>query len=282
MKYIFNIGPDGDVMQVRSPFSKLQGEAGATYSIEGENRNYLIFMISGNMKVVNGRNASTIMEPQYMYSVCSVCAPYSFEALSDFSCLVFLADTLANHVNARNLMKILSSEFTMCEGLPGLKYNELFESFIQNILLVNDYKDLMPDSFYDIKKSELLHYITNFYTHEEIVSLIYGIVSTYSDFKRKVYANYNNSINVQQLADSMHMTTKTFTRNFKKEFNMTPNDWILEQRLFNLNHSKVNKGMPLSNLLEEFGFASTSAFRQFCKRYEVEHLVEFLKEDKAI
>ena len=48
MKNIFNIGPDGDVMQVRSPFSKLEGEAGATYSIEGENRNYLIFFCTFN------------------------------------------------------------------------------------------------------------------------------------------------------------------------------------------------------------------------------------------
>lgn len=270
---IFKGGSNDETTELRSPFAKLVGGIGEEYQVDSTECNYIIFMISGEVEVINNKNARTTMGPDYMYTLCKLCAPFSLTALSDFNCLVFNADTLTNHVNAKILTESLAAKFTMCEGLPELPYNDVFKSFIQNILLVNDCSELIPESFYDIKKAEFLHYMTSMYSYEQIVSFAYGVVSTYSDFKREVYAQYTNSINVEELAESMHMTTKTFTRNFKREFNMTPYDWILEQRLFNINHYILNKGMPLPKLMDEFDFSSASAMRQFLRRHDFAHLL---------
>lgn len=267
---IFDFLYNEDIVGQKSPFRELVGEKGNIYEFSNDTYNYVLFFMSGEADVTNNRNVVTSLQESNMYALCKPCAPFSLKAIDDFRCLIFVVDSLVHHVNAKRLVKILSSECTLCDELPSLSYNNIFVSFINSIILVNEYSNLMPDSFYDIKKSEFLHYMLKMYTYEELGSFIFGIMSTYSEFKRSAYSSYTNSINVEQMAESMFMTTKTFTRNFKKEFNMTPNDWLQEQRIFNLNHYILNKAMPLDKILEEFDF---STLKQFLKRHDIGHLL---------
>lgn len=283
MMKLFKLASSDDVMDVKNPFCEMIGQKDDVYEIKNVGLNYIVFMVSGEVEVINNKSVVTTMSPNNIYSLCVLCSPFSFKANTDFKCIVLLADTLVSHVNATRLRKVMSANIAICEGLPHLSYNSNspIESLVQNILLLNDCREVMPDGFYDIKKSEFLHYMVLMYPYEDIATFIYGIVSTYSGFKRSVYSSYKNSINVEKMAESMFMTTKTLTRNFKKEFNMTPNDWILEQRLSNINHYISNKGMPLHKLLEEFDFSTFSALKQFLIRHDETHLLDkIIHQDK--
>lgn len=99
-------------------------------------------------------------------------------------------------------------------------------------------------------------------------------MTTYSQFKIDVFRAYRNSITVQDLANALFMTTKTLSRRFKDEFKTTPQDWIIEQKLYNINHLIVNRGYTISQIIEEFDFSSESAFKQFCKRHNRDYLVD--------
>lgn len=274
----FDFNPKSDDLNLTKPFVEVTLEKGAVLEFNDVNYNYIILVVKGSVQVTANRGISATMKPDHMYAFCKLCSPFQFSVLEDFQCVVLLADSLSNHVSATSLMGILSCELKECQGIPELPFNIVMHAFVQNILLVNDCGESMPADYYNIKKVEYLHYMRQLYNKQELAKFMYGILSTYSDFKMEVYANYNNAVNVEQLADSMFMTTKTFTRNFKKEFSLTPHDWILEQRLYHLNHAIVNLGTPMTQLLEEYGFASLTAFKQFCKRHDAEHLLQLVQE----
>lgn len=258
-------------------------QKGDILNYETIKHNYIVFVVSGDAKVKGRKNTDFLpMKSSNMYALSKLCSPYQFKALEDYKCVILQADSLANHVNATHLVEILQSDLEECNGVPSLQYDVVIESFVQNISMLTACTESMSSDIFNIKKVEFLHYMRKLYSEPELAQFMYGILSTYSDFKMGVYSNFTNSSNVEQLAESVFMTVKTFTRRFKQEFSMTPHDWIVEQRLYNLNNAIVNKGVPLEQLLMDFDFPSASAFRQFCKRYEVEHLVEFLKDDKAI
>ena len=278
----FDIKIDVDTSKAINPFFEIKNEKGTKNVYKDVQNNYLVFVISGSLRVAGKDNTNIELKPNHMYAFCKLCAPYHTEALEDFHCLVLVADSLANHVNAKNLVKILSSNRQECKGIPELRYNIVFESFVSSITLLSGCKENLSSDLYNIKKVEYLHYMRQLYSKEQLAAFMYGIVSTYSVFKRKVYENYDNSVGVEQLADRLFMTPKTFTRHFKQEFDVTPLDWIIEQRIYNLNHCIINRAMPLSNILEDFDFSSYSVLKQFCKRHKIEHLLDFIQEEKAV
>ena len=282
---IINFEHESTVLNISDdiPFAEFKCKKGAILNYETIKHNYIVFVVSGEAKVKGRKNTDFLpMKSSNMYALSKLCSPYQFKALEDYKCVILQADSLANHVNATHLVEILQSDLEECNGVPSLQYDVVIESFVQNVLMLITCRESMTTDIFNIKKVEFLHYMRKLYSEPELTQFMYGILSTYSDFKMGVYSNFTNSSNVEQLAESVFMTVKTFTRRFKQEFNMTPLEWIVEQRLYNLNNAIVNKGMPLSSLLEEFGFASNSALRQFCKRYGADHLLEFMKDNKAI
>lgn len=263
----------------KKPFHIFEAKKGAKYHLNHEQENYIFFVISGSMLLKNRKGNDILMQSDYMYALCKLCAPYQVEIIEDLQIVVLLADSLANHINIPNLSKILSFDHTECTEVPHLKYNQVFKSYLHHILLLENCCDI-GSNVHELKKMEYLHYMRKLYSKEELAKFTYGIVSTYSDFKMSVYKNYNNATNVEKLAESLFMTTKTFTRRFKQEFNSTPHKWILEQKIYHLNHFITNEGVLVPEILKEFDFPSVGALKQFCKRNEIEHLLEILPQMK--
>ena len=84
-----------------------------------------------------------------------------------------------------------------------------------------------------------------------------------------VYSKYTNSISVQEFAEKLFMTPKTFTKYFKDEFNTTPYKWMLKKRIKNLKNDIYYKGHSIHNLLDEYGFSSETELKKFRKRYDI-------------
>lgn len=264
-----------------APFGELIGAKGSTQQFDDVTNNYLAFMIRGSLRVTDCRGNVTVMKADHMYAFSIVAAPYSAEALEDYQCLVLLSSSLRHLINAENAKRVLESKYSIY-GVSELPYNDVMKLFVENLLLLKNNNNLVGD-LNAIKKVELMHYMRLLYSREELAKFAYGLFATYSDFKMGVFRAYNNGISVQDLADRLFMSTKTLTRRFRDEFQTTPLEWIMEQKLYNLDHLIMNKGYNASQILEEFHFSSYSALRQFCKRNEVEHLLEIMsmRQDKS-
>lgn len=269
-----NLKPVGRPITEENPFGELLGKKGATQQFEDVDNNYIAFMIAGILRVTDCRGNIILMKANHMYAFSTISSPYHAEALDDCHCLVLLSSSLRSHINAENVRKVLSSKNEIY-GVAELPYNDVIKQFIDNLLLINELNSANSD-IYTIKKIEFIHYLRRLYTIDEISKFVYGILSTYSEFKMGVLSVYNNTTNVQEMADKLFMTTKTFTRRFRDEFNTTPHEWIVDQKIYNLAQAIEYKRYPLSQILEEFSFSSYSAFKQFCKRYDVEHIIDKL------
>lgn len=271
-----NLKPTGAEMTIEDPFRVLVGKKGASNQFEDVDNNYILFMVSGSLKVVDQSGTIYITKADHMYAFSIVSAPYHAEALEDYYCVVLMVKSLRHHLNADNVKKIMTSSYPV-HGVSELAYNNVIKMFIENLILLKETTSL-NSNIYNIKNIELLHYFRILYSFDELARFTYGMFVTYSRFKKGVFEAYNNATSVQEMADKLFMTTKTFTRHFKEEFNTTPSDWIVDQKIYNLNHLISSKACSMSQVLEEFGFSSLSVFKQFCKRYNVEHFVDALQD----
>ena len=76
-------------------------------------------------------------------------------------------------------------------------------------------------------------------------------------FQETVVANYPYSKNVQELAKySDYECLKTFTRHFKKYFNQTPYQWMLDRKMEEVHHLVLESDLSISEIAKISGFKS--------------------------
>lgn len=267
-----NLVETGHSVTEDNTFIEMIGKRGASQQFSDIDNSYIMFVIRGALKIIDRNGVITTTMPDHMYAFSITDAPYYAEAIDDYHCLVLLSSSLRHHLNADNVKKVLGSNVNRT-GLGVLKYGDVMRMFVENLIMLKNHGVLAGDITV-IKKVEFLHYLRQLYSIDELVEFAHGIITTYSQFKIDVFRAYRNSITVQDLANALFMTTKTLSRRFKDEFKATPQDWIIEQKLYNLNHLIVNRGYTISQIIEEFDFSSESAFKQFCKRHNRDYLVD--------
>ena len=65
------------------------------------------------------------------------------------------------------------------------------------------------------------------------------------------------------------MTTKTFTRRFKIEFETTPHKWITEQKIKKLEYSLTHEIQSRQEILDKFHFANQAELIRFCAKHGI-------------
>ncbi|MDO5524378.1 MAG: AraC family transcriptional regulator [Bacteroidia bacterium] len=76
-------------------------------------------------------------------------------------------------------------------------------------------------------------------------------------FQETVIANYPDSKNVQELAKySDYECIKTFTRHFKKYFNQTPYQWMLDRKMEEVHQLVLKSDLSISEIAKICGFKS--------------------------
>lgn len=73
--------------------------------------------------------------------------------------------------------------------------------------------------------------------------------------------------NVEELARECGMSVNTLGRRFKEELNTTPHRWLTEQRKAHVTSLLADTDMPLQEIADVCGFASTSYLCDFCKKH---------------
>ncbi len=76
--------------------------------------------------------------------------------------------------------------------------------------------------------------------------------------------NYQQNINIEQLADFSHLSVSALERRFKKYLGKTPNQFITEYRLEKARFFLLETKEPIAQIAEKTGFSEPSYFsRQF-------------------
>lgn len=83
------------------------------------------------------------------------------------------------------------------------------------------------------------------------------------DVKKFILDNLNESLNVQQLAESVHMSPSHFSRVFKQQTGFSPYDYVLISRLNRAKDYLQKTDMSISQIAYDIGFNSESNFIYF-------------------
>lgn len=84
-------------------------------------------------------------------------------------------------------------------------------------------------------------------------------------FIENVIANSKKSKTVEELAfNCNYLSTKTFTRHFKKNFDMSPKQWMMEMKENEVRYYLKNTDYTLTKIAALLGFANVSHLWNFC------------------
>jgi AraC-like DNA-binding protein len=118
---------------------------------------------------------------------------------------------------------------------------------------------------HDIKHIELAVIVRSFYTKKEVASIFYPIAGRAIDFRVEVMRNYRRVSHVDDLATLFGMEKRTFGRQFKDEFGMSPYQWILNQKAKHVHFSLTESKQTLDAIRKEHGFKFPGHFTRFCR-----------------
>ena len=83
---------------------------------------------------------------------------------------------------------------------------------------------------------------------------------------KDIQDNYQRSITLSEIADIGSMTEQSFSRWFRQTSGLTFIDYLMQLRTTVASHLLINTNKPMSEVAEESGFNSSSAFnRSFLK-----------------
>ncbi|MEE4024487.1 helix-turn-helix domain-containing protein [Gordonia sp. PKS22-38] len=71
----------------------------------------------------------------------------------------------------------------------------------------------------------------------------------------------DSDITVDELADRMHMSTRTFARRFVDEVGVSPHRWLTEQRVLHARRLLETTTLPVEDVAARVGFASATLLR---------------------
>lgn len=86
-----------------------------------------------------------------------------------------------------------------------------------------------------------------------------------NDFVETVIKNFYYTDRLNDLAEKCNFnSTKTFTRHFKTNFQMTPKQWMLSIKKAALMECLKNTDYPLKQIAADLGFSNISHLSDFC------------------
>lgn len=120
--------------------------------------------------------------------------------------------------------------------------------------------------YFDLKIREFFFLLKAYYTTQEVAGFLYLILSDDTAFSEYVRLYRHKFRNVEEMADSMHMTPRQFSARFKKAFNRTPYQWMKEARAKLIGQQLLNTHKSVKQIALENGFSDMAQFTKFCKK----------------
>lgn len=78
--------------------------------------------------------------------------------------------------------------------------------------------------------------------------------------------NLATSPNIGQLARRANMSRRTFERKFRASFNLSPNEWLIQQKVERAKGLLEETALPMERLAEQSGFESVTTLRHHFRR----------------
>jgi AraC-like DNA-binding protein len=138
------------------------------------------------------------------------------------------------------------------------------DKFLSHIILYFK-QGMNKPLLHNIKHVELAVILRSFYSKKEVASIFHPIAGKAINFRIEVMRNYRKVAHVDDLASLFGMEKRTFGRQFKDEFGMSPYQWILNQKAKHVRFSLTESKLSLDSIRKAHGFKFPGHFTRFCR-----------------
>ncbi len=155
--------------------------------------------------------------------------------------------------------------------IPTLLANPQIKMYINSLLGVY-LNSANNEAIMDLKLTELIALIKLDDNGEEFLSSFNAFLhpAENRDIREFMKRNYLKNLNVDDYAQLTGRSKSTFIREFKKLYNTTPNQWLIDQRLEKAHHILMNTNLNVTNTAFEVGYENVSHFiSAYKKKYSV-------------
>lgn len=95
-------------------------------------------------------------------------------------------------------------------------------------------------------------------------------IDSLAELREWLVQNLAKKIDIDEMADRVGMSRRTFLRRFHAATNLTPGEWLIRERIARAKTLLEETIMPIEHIAENVGFASADALRHhFTKRFGV-------------
>lgn len=230
-------------------------------SLVFENDYSFVFVTNGELELVKKKSLKHKLKEGLMYALgFGFSGELTAKADAAFFILTFdKPQILCDEFVLVGLKKYLPNILPV---LPSLQMSEPIFNFLSQI----DFfirKKMFCKHLYALKQSEWFFLMRGFYTKKQNAAFFYELVDEGNSFSYMVQRYANQVDTVSELAKACSMSTKTLTRHFKKTFDTTPKQWLLEQKRQQVK-LEVKKSNNPKELYDKLGFTSYSHLNDFC------------------
>lgn len=250
----------------KSQFKHFFFKENEEFSVDSKDEYIFIFMMKGKMAVLCSCMTEMVIEENNMYSFGRGWSVTS-KILEDCEFVLLAFD--APHIRCDEFSMISLKEFYKPEldtCVRALPIKPQVSMFICNIIFYLD-NEMYCKHLQDIKQSEWFFLMRAFYTKEENAMFLAPLIEGKNEFVLLVKEKAENISTVNELAEACNMTTKTFTRNFKKHFNTTPKKWLQIQKKQEVKLELLRSSDNMKVLSNHLGFSSASHLSSYCKKH---------------
>jgi AraC-like DNA-binding protein len=245
-------------------FKYYEIKEGAVFSIENKDDNHILFLLDGNLKISCNNFINRQVNSKEFFFI-PVAADLKCRTLAHSRILLFTFDNPVAHFDKEYTSRLLDSYLHMDESFVKLPFCEPVESFVNHLILYARHK-INKKLLQDIKEMELLTILKSFYRKEDVANFFYPVIGRSPHFRMQVLRNYRKDPNIDGLARCTGMEKRSFSFQFKEEFNMSPYQWLLNQKAKHIHFSLAESDKTLDEIRTEFGFKFAGHFTRFCKK----------------
>jgi AraC-like DNA-binding protein len=226
--------------------------------------NHLVFLLNGCLWIHCNEHPPTEINSKELFLI-PKSSVFTLSPRLPVSLIVCSFDSLYSIYN-KLILRIYASMLPLITfTFAPLPINQILEEYL-SILQMYIMKGMDSDFLYKMKFQELFLLFEHFYHKEQITGLLYPILGQSVDFKNQVMQHFPHVGNIDELARRIGMSRATFDIKFKKEFGISPLQWILKEKAKHVYFSLSEPGNTLTDIMNKYNFNSSTHLNRFCRQ----------------
>ncbi|WP_298420365.1 AraC family transcriptional regulator [uncultured Kordia sp.] len=151
----------------------------------------------------------------------------------------------------------------------AIENNVLLKQYATNLLTYFNHKELVTEELLIIKLKELIVLLLSFEEKTQVREIMFNLFTEKNfKFQQIIQSHIFSDISIENLAQLTNRSLSTFKRDFKRIYNNTPLNYIIEQRIEKVASLLIHSQDTISNIAYDCEFKTLAHMsRVFKKKY---------------